>query len=74
MGSRVKVLEDSTSQATVEVGTYLCPDKGAEVSLEVHGHMATLHWPVVVKPCPACGQEHVLQYEDVRHPPALGYE
>lgn len=67
-------MNEASAQTVFEIGTYVCPKKKAQVVLELPTPMASLEWPVTVERCPACGQEHVLQYEDVSHVPALGYE
>jgi hypothetical protein len=55
-------------------GSYLCPDTGREMRLEMDVPRAWVEWPVEVE-CAACGQVHLLHYEDVREPrPAFGYE
>jgi transposase len=68
------MVEHPTPQARFEIGSYDCPTTKAQVVLELSTHMASLEWPVTVECCPDCGQEHVLQYKDVQHAPALGYE
>jgi len=63
-----------TTAAEFKVGTYLCPKKGCPVPLMATSALPFLEWPVVVEKCAACGAKHVLQAEDVEHPPAFGYE
>ena len=60
--------------ALFEIGTYECPKKHTLVVLKLPVPLTALEWPVTVERCQACEQEHVLQYEDVCHAPALGYE
>ena len=61
-------------QTRFEIGTYDCPSTKSPVILELSTPFASLEWPVTVECCADCGQEHVVQYQDVRHTPALGYE
>lgn len=60
--------------AEYKVGTYICPNTKSPVSLSASRPLAYLDWPVVVETCSDCGQRHVLQCEEVHHPPAFGYE
>lgn len=57
-----------------EIGTYLCPQTKLRLPLMAPRAVAFMDWPVVVEKCAGCGQEHVLQSEDVLHRPAFGYE
>lgn len=55
-------------------GFYICPVTQAEVPLEAEVPRAWVDWPVRVK-CRECGQEHLLNYDDVHHTsPIFGYE
>jgi hypothetical protein len=63
-----------TRIAEFKIGTYICPNTKSPVSLVVSQRLACLDWPVVVEHCSDCGQRHVLQCEEVYHPPAFGYE
>ncbi len=57
-----------------EAGCYTCPVTHEEMHLETDVPRAWVHWPVRVV-CKACGQEHLLQYEDVDQCcPVFGYE
>jgi hypothetical protein len=57
-----------------EAGWYICPVRHLEVPLEAAVPRVWVHWPVRVG-CVACGEEHVLQYDDVRQKePAFGHE
>ena len=67
-------MEQANLQTRFEIGTYECPSTKSQVILELSTPLASLEWPVTVERCPDCGQEHVVQYQDVRHAPALGYE
>lgn len=67
-------MNEASAHTVFEIGTYECPTKNSQVVLERSLPLASLDWPVTVERCPACEQEHVLQYEDVSHVPALGYE
>ncbi len=67
-------MEHPSAQTRFEIGTYDCPRTKSPVTLELSLPLASLEWPVTVECCPDCGHEHVLQYQDVRHAPALGYE
>ncbi len=56
------------------VGFYECPVTGCEVSLEQPVPRPWVKWPVHVL-CKACGQEHIVEYDDVRQlEPAFGHE
>lgn len=68
------MVEHPTPQTRFEIGSYDCPRTKEQVVLELSTPLASLGWPLTVEHCPDCGQEHVLQYQDVRHAPALGYE
>jgi hypothetical protein len=67
-------VEQPKLQTRFEIGTYDCPSTNSEVMLELSTPLASIEWPVTVECCPDCGQEHVVQYQDVHHAPALGYE
>lgn len=60
--------------AEFKVGTYLCPEKKTVVILKATSPLPFHEWPFVVEKCEACGKKHLLQSEDVEHPPAFGYE
>ena len=56
-------------------GCYICPETKQEVTLESDVPRAWVKWPVRVASCQACGHEHVLEYDDVRHcDPIFGHE
>lgn len=57
-----------------EIGRYICPKTKAPVPLKSSCPLAFMEWPVTISNCPECGQEHVLQCEDLQHPPVFGYE
>lgn len=57
-----------------EVGKYVCPKSKQPVPLMASQSLAYLDWPVVVEPCRDCSEKHILQCEDVLHPPVFGYE
>jgi hypothetical protein len=67
-------VEKANLQTRFEIGAYDCPSTTSSVTLELSAPMSSLEWPVTVECCSACGQKHVVQYEDVRHAPAFGYE
>lgn len=67
-------MTQTSTGSKFEIGKYECPIRATQATLELPAHMASIEWPVVVERCSACGQRHVLQYNDVRHPPALGCE
>jgi hypothetical protein len=67
-------MTETSCKSHFEIGTYRCPTKERQVTLELPAPLASLDWPVIVERCSACGRKHVLQYGDIRHPPALGYE
>jgi hypothetical protein len=56
------------------IGHFTCPTTESPAPLWAFHPLAFMDWPVVVKCCPNCGQEHVVQYKDVEHPPVFGYE
>ncbi len=60
--------------AEFKIGTYICPKTKAEVPLFSCCPLPYLHWPMVVQKCRECGEQHVLQCQDVQHPPTFGYE
>lgn len=57
-----------------EIGTYICPISKKRVALEAHHPISEIAWPMVIEKCRACGQNHLLEYRDLRHPPVFGYE
>ncbi len=61
-------------QVEFEIGKFICPVTKAEASLKAAHPLAFVHWPVVVKLCPNCGQEHEFNLADVQHLPVYGYE
>lgn len=55
-------------------GSYVCPVTQREVFLEQKVPRPWVRWPVRVL-CKACGQEHVIEYGDVRQmEPVFGHE
>ena len=58
---------------TFRVGCYLCPLTTTEVGLDADVPRAYVRWPVKVR-CKACGQEHLLNYDDVPQQPVFGRE
>jgi hypothetical protein len=64
----------SARPAELVIGKYVCPRSNSLVPLRAGQPLAFIHWPVVVKKCASCGQEHVLRMTDVQHPPIYGYE
>jgi hypothetical protein len=67
-------MHEKSGNTSFDVGTYACPKTAKQVVLTEPASLTDLQWPVVVEKCDACGQRHVLRYEDVRHPPVIGYE
>lgn len=63
-----------TAPTAFKVGTFVCPKTKAPVPLMATSSLPFLEWPIVVEKCEACGEQHVLQSDDVYHPPAFGYE
>lgn len=57
-----------------EVGKFVCPKTKLPVPLLTHCPFTAVEWPVVVEHCAECGGRHVLECEDVLHPPVFGYE
>jgi hypothetical protein len=58
----------------LEIGRFICPNMNSSAPLKAAQSVAFIHWPMLVKSCPACGQEHTLELKDVQHPPVYGYE
>jgi hypothetical protein len=55
-------------------GCYLCPQTRQEIPLESSVPRPWVYWPVQVH-CVACGQDHLIEYDDVIHVnPAFGHE
>lgn len=55
-------------------GCYICPVKKTEVELDADVPRAWVQWPVQVV-CKACGQPHLLEYEQVHQcSPIFGRE
>jgi hypothetical protein len=63
-----------TTLAEFKVGTYICPKTKSTLPLKATRPLPFLEWPIVVERCADCGEKHVLECEDVQHPPAFGYE
>jgi len=61
-------------QVEFEIGKFLRPVTKVEAPLKASHPLAFVHWPVVVKPCPKCGQEHEINLADVQHLPVYGCE
>jgi hypothetical protein len=57
-----------------QIGTYTCPKTKAQVPLMDARSMAFIHWPLEVKQCASCGEEHKLESTDVLRPPVYGRE
>lgn len=57
-----------------EIGKYICPNTSRPIALMGLRPLASVEWPMVVEQCPDCQQKHVLQREEVLHPPIFGYE
>ncbi len=60
--------------AEYKIGSFTCPKTYKPVPLFSCCPLPYVHWPIVVKVCPECGAQHVLESDDVQHPPAFGYE
>lgn len=65
---------EKTAVQEFTVGWYVCPQTKAPVPLRMTHSLAQAEWPVEVESCRGCGRRHVLNSEDVCHPPAFGYE
>ena len=63
-----------TEVAEFEIGTYICPNTKLPIPLKAPRELPFVDWPMVIKQCGRCGQEHVVESEDVHHPPVFGYE
>lgn len=63
-----------TEALELVLGTFICPNTKLPVELKVSRAEPIPEWPMVVKRCGRCGQEHVVQIEDLRNPPVFGYE
>jgi len=57
-----------------EVGRFICPNTHQPVPLLAAQSLAFIHWPMVVRNCPACGRKHTVELRDVEHLPVYGYE
>jgi len=57
-----------------EVGKFVCPVTGLLVPLIATRPWAVMDWPVRVTQCPKCGREHLIELDELRHPPLFGYE
>ena len=57
-----------------DIGRFICPNVNKPAQLKAAQSVAFIHWPLLVKRCPACGQQHTLELKDVQHPPVYGYE
>ena len=67
-------MEPAKEERHFATGCFICPLTKTEVELEADVPRAWVNWPVRVK-CKACGQEHLLEYQDVRSSsPVFGYE
>lgn len=73
-GRAVCMAEPRTQTKEFVVGRFICPTTNSPAPLLACHPLVFLVWPVVVRNCPNCGREHVVQYEDVEHPPVFGYE
>ncbi len=60
--------------AEFEIGRFICPNTQLPVPLRAAQPLSFLRWPVLVKNCPGCSQEHELELKDVQHLPVYGYE
>ena len=63
-----------TQRAAFEIGSYVCPNRKSLVTLTNDRPRREVQWPVVVDPCSACGERHVLESQEVSHPPFYGHE
>ena len=57
-----------------EIGKFICPKTKLPVPLLSYTPLSGVAWPVVIDKCADCGEKHVVESEDVLHPPVFGYE
>lgn len=67
-------MPEGAPSAQFEIGTYICPETRATAPLLASQPMTALDWPVTVEICARCGHSHVVQRDELRRPPVLGYE
>ena len=60
--------------AEFEIGKYVCPVTKSLVPLIATQPWTIMDWPVTVKACPSCGGAHLVELDELRHPPLFGYE
>ena len=56
------------------IGHYLCPKTKRTVPLHSARPLAFVDWPLIVQKCPECGERHVVESQNLEHPPVFGYE
>jgi hypothetical protein len=67
-------LAPESQSVEFEIGRYLCPVTQTLAPLKATQPWTALEWPLPVPCCAACGQAHLISFEDLRHPPLFGYE
>ena len=66
--------QDKGEERHFPTGCYICPKLKKEAQLEAEVPRAWVHWPIRVQ-CSACGEEHLLEYDDViQKEPVFGRE
>lgn len=63
-----------STETEFEIGIYLCPITKHPVRLTSTRPRIFVEWPMRVEHCPGCGQQHVVKWEEIQHPPIFGYE
>lgn len=63
-----------TEALELVLGTFICPNTKLPVELKVSRAEPIPGWPILMKACWRCGQEHVVHSQDLRNPPVFGYE
>jgi hypothetical protein len=64
--------KSTTSEA--EKGRFVCLGAHQPLPLKPAQSLRSIHWPMVLKNCPACERKDTVELKDVEHPPVYGYE
>ena len=67
-------MHEGAPHTPFEIGTFICPKTKAAAPPLASQPIAAVPWPVVVKTCARCGESHLVQRDQLRHAPILGYE
>lgn len=68
------MVKAKTLAVETEIGRFVCPNTHKPVPLRAAQSVGFIHWPMVVRNCPACGHKHTVELRDVEHQPVDGYE